>query len=694
MSLFAAWYRALTQTTARTFGFVFSATIHVFITSAIIVALFAYGYVSIIIPDLDMEIVIALLAGVGAACLIHMFLCNNFLIIKVQSPLKFVRLLDAMFPKGKLIPDSSTEEYHSLHSELISFPLKHAIIGIFDILVVLVPIAIYDLLFLKSGNYDEFLLTGFLLLPIHTQFCYHTSDLYLGPYRSMVKRLLWQRGEQFEHEYKGSIKYKFIMLILTIIIIGYILLQVASAGADRQYTQLMAVSAVALLLGLTIMVYYNIKQYLEDFARASKLLIKNEDPDFFSSTSDRELAIVASGFFDATQRILNYQKDLEADIQVATEKLTRSMESMRRREQEMNMELNFAAEIQKGMTPEPQPWNGISFCVTSLPMGKVSGDYHDFFREKEHCFVLISDVSGHGIPAALVTMAAKQTFSREMSFSQSPAGILNNVNNSLYEQIKTQEYLTAFLVKITDEHRYTFCNASHRRAIHFRSQDQQCFLLDSKGAFVGAMPESEVVFEEGYGVLEPGDRLILYTDGIVEARNDQGEEFGEERLEQIVLDCADKPIKSLNEKIMSELFHFLEGEPVGDDITIVTSECSPSWYEFRDLCKDGDQQLKVKHFRRALAIYKKANELVKSYPPLLLVLCRLCFYNKEYDESEEFGKQYLNIIPRDPIAIRILMRIGQKAEKRLQIRRYAAMLLEIIPNDVEAEEALKNSKRT
>jgi phosphoserine phosphatase RsbU/P len=694
MSFFAARYRAFAQLIAKRLGFLLSATIHVFITSAIIMAAFAYGYMSILVPDLQDEIKIALLTGVGAASLIHMFLCNTFWPIKIYSPLKAMRFMDEMFPKGKLKLDSTVEEYHDLHSELISFPLKHTIIGVFDILIVVLPLAAYDLIFLQSGNYTKFLMTGFLLLPIHTQFCYHTSDLYLGPYRSTVKRLLWQKGEPFEHEFKGSIKSKFIMLILTIIIIGYILLQMASAGADPQYTQLMAISAVALLLTLTIMFYYNIKQYLEDFARASSLLIKNEDPDFFSSTSDRELAVVASGFFEATQRILNYQKDLESDIKIATEKLTRSMESMRRREQEMNMELNFAAEIQKGMTPEPQPWNGISFCVTNLPMGKVSGDFHDFFREEEHCFVLIADVSGHGIPAALVTMAAKQTFSREMSFSQSPAGILNNVNNSLYEQIKTQEYLTAFLVKITDEHRYTFCNASHRRAIHFRSQDKQCFLLDSKGAFIGAMPENEVIFEEGYGVLEPGDRLILYTDGIVEARNEEGEEFGEERLEQIILDSADKPIKSLNEKIMSELFHFLEGEPVGDDITIVTAECSPSWYEFRDLCKDGDHELKLKHFRRALAIYKKANELVKSYPPLLLALCRLCFYNKEYDQSEQFGKQYLDMIPRTPLAIRILMRIGQKAEKRLQVRRYAAMLLEISPNDAEAEKALKESKRS
>lgn len=686
-------YRLFTQFIARIFGFVQSGVIHVFFTSAIIIAAFGYGYISITIPDLPEIMKYLLIASVSVAVLIHMYLSDTFYRLKLRSPIYFVKFINDMLPKGRLRLDGDPKDYHFLHSELVKFPIKHTAMGFFDIAIAVIPLAIYDLFFLKSGNFAEYLIIGLYLLPIHCQYCYHTSDLYLGRYRSMVKRFLWQSGEKFEHQYSGSIKQKFIFLVLSIIIIGVLLINLASAGIDNEYTKLMAASAVLLFMSLAVMFYQNIKNYLEDIAMASTLLIKQEDPDFFTSTSDKELAQVAEGIFEATQRQLNYQKDLQDDIKTATDKLTRSMQSMKRREQEMSTELNFAAEIQKGMMPEPKPWNGVNFCVTNLPMGKVTGDYYDFFQKGDHCFVLIADVSGHGIPAALVTMAAKQTFSREASSTHSPANVLLNVNNTLYEQIKTQEYLTAFLLKLTDEHSYTYSNGSHRRGFHYHAAVNECTLMDSKGAFIGAMPENEVTFDEGYGKLEPGDRIVLYTDGIVEARNERGEEFGEKRLEAIINETSNLPIKSLNERVMTELFSFLDGEPVGDDITIITSELSPKWSDFRILCKAGDKELRKKHFRRALSIYKKANALVQSYPPLLLILCRLCFYNREYDASDNYGKLYLSMVPNEPLPIRLLMRIAQKNSKRLQMRKYAAQLLEIFPKDKEATAVLDSLRR-
>ena len=114
------------------------------------------------------------------------------------------------------------------------------------------------------------------------------------------------------------------------------------------------------------------------------------------------------------------------------------------------------------------PWHALQFGILYEPMQKVSGDFLNIYKKEKAIFVLLADVSGHGVPAALITMAANDAFGAAIRHSESPAAVFREVNSLLSEQIKTQDYLTAFLVRIDDKLRMTYANASHQKALHYR----------------------------------------------------------------------------------------------------------------------------------------------------------------------------------------------------------------------------------
>lgn len=647
--------------------------LHILFTSVILTAAFAYGYAKATIGRLHPDIIFALLAGLLLAVIIHAFLFNVLAVIRLRSPIPIIRRINKFFNGIHLIDGFTVSEYKLLLKDMVRLPLVQTWLALPDILIVLTPIICYDYFYLETGNIAYYLIAGAISLPIHAQFAYVTADLHLGPFRSEVKRKIFEMGSHPPNFHSFSLKIKFVLILSIIILAGYILITLMNSEMIKEKKAfidllLFTFFALSLLIVLAIMYFSSIFIAVKELQNAADALKAGEDPDFFSRTSDLELANLSSGFFTAAQKVLNYQKDLQKQVSLATEDLRSANTELQEKDKEIQMELDFARDIQQSIIPkEPHSWNGISFAAVYLPMGKVSGDYYDIFRTKSSVFALLCDVSGHGVPAAFITMSAKQAFSSYVRPELTPAEIYRQVNHDLVNRITTQDYMTAFMLKINEANRVTFSNASHQKAIYVSAKGD-IRELDTGGLFIGAMEEANDSYEDGELQLQSGDRIIMFTDGIVEHKNEEGEEFGEDRLVELIKTHRTSTLHEMHENIITELQSFMGSAPVRDDISMFSIELHPRWAEFVKIFNTGMKALKNKDFVSARSNLHEAHDLIPTYPRIKLNLARLEFADRDLETARKYLNEYLDVFPDDIKGLHLQAELGTQLENENMIQ--------------------------
>ncbi len=256
-----------------------------------------------------------------------------------------------------------------------------------------------------------------------------------------------------------------------------------------------------------------------------------------------------------------------------TEKLNLLIVKLRKQHEIMQNELDMARNIQEGIMPSSAVYEKINFSVYYSPLEKVSGDYYDFFVLPNGSLgMLMTDVSGHGIPAALVTIMAKVHFSDSVGRFEKPGDLLEYINGRLSEAIVTSDYMTAFYLILDNDLKLHYSNASHQKAIIYRPKTEKVLELDSGGFFIGAVEKSPFKYENAMIQMQPKDRIILYTDGIVEGTNSKKEEYTPERFIEKIKEFAHLDVKTFNEKIIADVDVFAEGEPRRDDYTLLVIE--------------------------------------------------------------------------------------------------------------------------
>lgn len=238
----------------------------------------------------------------------------------------------------------------------------------------------------------------------------------------------------------------------------------------------------------------------------------------------------------------------------------------------LELELDMAKQVQDGLLPERLPeFPGWSLHSEYMPTGKVGGDFFDVVDMGDGTvFLVMADVAGHGVPAALVTAMAKMSFLRWVRPSPdfSVAEVLRQVNQDLLRAVRTDHYLTAFaglLDLSTGKLRY--CRVCHPYPFLVR-RDGRTERLDHRGGFfVGMFTEGN--YTEAETTLEPGDLLFLYTDGLNESADREGRQFGLQRLEAALLSShMDGPAATAHNALAQRDAHAL-GRAPNDDITIL-----------------------------------------------------------------------------------------------------------------------------
>jgi serine phosphatase RsbU (regulator of sigma subunit) len=240
-------------------------------------------------------------------------------------------------------------------------------------------------------------------------------------------------------------------------------------------------------------------------------------------------------------------------------------------------ELNLARRIQRSFLLSSFPrLPGVEIHATNLSSRQVSGDFYDVVADGEGRWLLaIADVSGKGVPAALLTSMLQASLRTQAGRGLSVSDMLHAINRLVCQNEASGQFATFFLARLEQSPlALTFSNAGHNYPVVFRDGGEREFLVRG-GVVVGFLESAS--FEEESLPLRPGDRLVFYTDGVTEAQNAAGEMYGEERLYDLVQGLpAHLTARETADRILAGVRAFLDGVEAGDDITLLVVRVEPS----------------------------------------------------------------------------------------------------------------------
>lgn len=302
------------------------------------------------------------------------------------------------------------------------------------------------------------------------------------------------------------------------------------------------------------------KNYVDDsrgIANSANIITNLEN----YSIHESEVGILALSFKKMILDLEIYLKDLK---KVTAEK------------ERINTELNVAKKIQEDMLPRKFPAfpdrKEFDVYAMNIPAREVGGDFYDFFLvDDEHLAIVIGDVSGKGVPAALFMVIAKTLIKIHTQLGKSPSEVFTTVNNLLYEGNDESMFVTAWMgILDINFGKFTYVNAGHTQPL-LKHDNEDYNWLESNPCFVLAGMEN-IQYPQTEITLKPGDRIYLFTDGVTEAINGHDELFGDSRLLEIMNHTFNPNLQDLLSHIKEEIDVFTGEQEQFDDITMLIME--------------------------------------------------------------------------------------------------------------------------
>jgi sigma-B regulation protein RsbU (phosphoserine phosphatase) len=240
----------------------------------------------------------------------------------------------------------------------------------------------------------------------------------------------------------------------------------------------------------------------------------------------------------------------------------------------LDHDLEIARDIQRILLPDQSPViAGFEIAGINIPARQVSGDYFDYIPIDDHRLgVAIADVSGKGVPASLIMAICRSVLRSQAPQKSSPAEVLRAVNRQLYPDIKEDMFISmAYLVVDPESGSVIIARAGHDAPLLYRQAGEKVELVKSPGMVLGI--DSGSVFDrvtKDFAIpLERDDCLVLYTDGVTEALDTNGDEFGVERMSQSVRASAASGASTIIKRVIDDLRNFVGAYPQNDDITLI-----------------------------------------------------------------------------------------------------------------------------
>jgi len=264
---------------------------------------------------------------------------------------------------------------------------------------------------------------------------------------------------------------------------------------------------------------------------------------------------------EKNEGLIHFSKELEA-----------RNEELNRKQKIIDFDLRLAHNVQQELLPQSYPKiEGIEISAANFQVGEIGGDCFGFYKiDDKKLGAFIGDVSGKGIAAALVMSMVTILFGQLREQMDYPAKVLGSVNDIMYRHFGSRHsiYLTCFFMTLDIETMtLTFSCAGHNPPFLYRSSLDELVHLESEGFGLGMF--SKVIYEENSIKVQPGDKIVLFTDGVVDSRNPDGKMFGLENLKKIITDNAAANSYRLTHFVVEELEEFAGTAPRQDDLTVI-----------------------------------------------------------------------------------------------------------------------------
>jgi sigma-B regulation protein RsbU (phosphoserine phosphatase) len=235
-------------------------------------------------------------------------------------------------------------------------------------------------------------------------------------------------------------------------------------------------------------------------------------------------------------------------------------------------ELRLASELQRSILPRGTPAGSpVNLARKYVPYQYIGGDFYDFVPlTGGRLGLVIADACGHGIAAAFLTAMFKSAFGLFAQASDSPAQALSRLNTEFVRTLMADNFMSAFYAILDGTSgELQYCSAGHPPQLLFRSSGE-VVELSTMGFLLGSMQAAQ--FVDASLTLEPGDRLLLYTDGLVEAADAGGVQFGRQRVVETVRRSFASSLEDISNDLLSEAVMFLEEPTFQDDVTLILAE--------------------------------------------------------------------------------------------------------------------------
>jgi serine phosphatase RsbU (regulator of sigma subunit) len=252
----------------------------------------------------------------------------------------------------------------------------------------------------------------------------------------------------------------------------------------------------------------------------------------------------------------------------------------------LDEEMKMGREIQMSLLPKDMPdVPGLNIQGVMQPAKEIGGDYYDFISlpDRDNLAIVIGDVSGKGVAAGLLMSMAKATIHTLSQEGFSPREVLLRANQFLHQNIGGQKFMTLlYLLWQPKTRTLIYSSAGHEHILLYRANQGPATTgrttagvveaILSGGFMLGMLPDIGTFLEEKQIKVEPGDKILLYTDGVTEAENKNRDRFGLSRLEEVFRKYSQEPAQQLMEDIKTEVYSFIGDHAQYDDVTLVVME--------------------------------------------------------------------------------------------------------------------------
>ncbi|PCI24084.1 hypothetical protein COB57_05830 [Candidatus Peregrinibacteria bacterium] len=334
-----------------------------------------------------------------------------------------------------------------------------------------------------------------------------------------------------------------------------IMLAVLQRFQIQEIPVLMFIIILTIILSIVLLCFlYYVTFPLQNIAEQILALLTGKPFQKVTPQSNDEIGVISYFFNTVTDRIQDLSQDIETGKRISSE-------------------LEIASKIQSDILPKKAPDNiiGLEITAASRACSEVGGDCFDFLNAKDDTYIYIGDVTGHGLPAGIIMILVNTMLKALASEGVPPKDMIAKTNTLLKNNVSSSHFMSFVMLRWQNmKQRMSYIGAGHEYILHYSQKTKTVQKIKSGGIALKMIPNISRILKEIEIPYQEGDSILLYTDGITEGRNPNGEMYGIERLLKAFEQHASRSAEKTFELVTKDFATFLEKNHVQeDDITMI-----------------------------------------------------------------------------------------------------------------------------